>query len=257
MNLLAIPNYFPLTIGNYWEYDNNYKYQIFSDSVINGKQFFKYGKSEEFPDYYLRNDNSGNIYAYSFALSEEYLWLDFNMGVGDTCIYNNGYDTYYAEIIEDSISIETEVGIFNNCKLVICYIPNMVDSDIWYYFAPDVGIVKMLGAWLPSMKLIDYEIDISTKIESITKPQIEYSFDCFPNPFKNKVNISVNIEQTTNCNITIYNQNGQLVEYLHSGILEIGKHELFWIAKDIIPDLYFIILHIGDKRITHKVVLLE
>jgi len=99
VNISAIPNYFPLVNGNYWEYTTEngytYNYQVFSDTTIENRQYFKYGTSKEYPEYHFRWENTGKLYAYNNNVSEEYLWFDFSLNEGDTCFINDGFDEYW------------------------------------------------------------------------------------------------------------------------------------------------------------------
>jgi len=261
LNISAISCYFPLVSGNYWEYltetDYTYKYQVFTDTVIENKQYFKYGTSEKYPEYYFRWENSGKVYAYNNYASKEYLWFDFALNEGDTCFVNTGFDSYYAIVLSENLSVETEKGTFLNCKFIHFFSPDLTDSDTWYYFAPDIGIIKMSGAWLPLMSLADYKAELVTNSNSREQDFTIQTLNCYPNPFYNKIKISVDIENMTNSNINIYNQNGQLIENIYSGILGIGKHDFFWNALDIKSNIYFVALNNENNKISKKIILLK
>lgn len=260
VNISGQPNYFPLVSGNYWEYitETNYlyKYQVFTDTVIENRQFFKYGRSE-YVEYHLRWENSGKLYAYNTYVSKEYLWFDFSLKEGDTCFINDGFDDYYAIVLSDSLTVETEKGTFENCKFVHFFSPFMTDSDKWYYFAPEVGIIKMSGAWLPQMSLIDCGIELPTHLNQRNQAFSLENLNCYPNPFRNEISISINVNSLTNCRIEVYDSKGRIIKEIHNGILGIGKHDFFLREKAIQPNIYFVVLSNEDERIIKKILLMK
>ncbi len=50
----------------------------------------------------------------------------------------------------------------------------------------------------------------------------------YPNPFQNQTTISVEIAVTENLNMLIYDLRGQIIQVLHSGILQAGVHKFSW-----------------------------
>lgn len=93
-------NYFPLVIGNSWQYigessssdgirsKTNY-YQklikVVSDTLMNGKQYYKVDSNGEISFYRYGADNK----LYIWRNSAEMLYMDFNLISGDTFTYNN------------------------------------------------------------------------------------------------------------------------------------------------------------------------
>jgi len=92
------PNYFPLAVGNKWEYiinpsyrdrlvmtitkdtvmDNDKKYYIFEYNVPATNSMFNYTKYLFTPLDPVRMDENGDIYAYDNSTHNEYLYLRFS-----------------------------------------------------------------------------------------------------------------------------------------------------------------------------------
>ena len=77
----------------------------------------------------------------------------------------------------------------------------------------------------------------------------------YPNPFSDKVTIDVNLEESTNVQIDIYNLTGRKVKSLVGETLNTGTHQFIWEANGMSAGVYFYSLRIGKEVITKKLVL--
>lgn len=77
----------------------------------------------------------------------------------------------------------------------------------------------------------------------------------FPNPFNNKVDISLNIKENQNAEISIYSLNGKKISVLHSGELNKGKHNFTWDASAYPAGIYIYNVKTNGSNYTGKLVL--
>ena len=81
-------------------------------------------------------------------------------------------------------------------------------------------------------------------------------FLLFPNPTKDAVNAAFHLDQSTEVEILIYNQLGQLVSTpLPSNRLAKGSHQIDLSTSELLPGLYFCELKIGEKTSTRQLVI--
>jgi hypothetical protein len=60
----------------------------------------------------------------------------------------------------------------------------------------------------------------------------------YPNPFNPTTTLAVELAQTGNVELSVYNVQGQLVQTLVNGMLESGRHELSFDASALPSGLY-------------------
>jgi flagellar hook assembly protein FlgD len=70
-------------------------------------------------------------------------------------------------------------------------------------------------------------------------------------------NISFQISESENVNISIYNMNGQLIETIVNDKMNPGSYSVSWNAKNVSSDLYFYKLTTGNKTGTNKMILIK
>ncbi|MEO0160808.1 MAG: FlgD immunoglobulin-like domain containing protein [candidate division WOR-3 bacterium] len=78
-----------------------------------------------------------------------------------------------------------------------------------------------------------------------------------PNPFRDKVKIHYQLNNSSRVNIAIYDTSGNLVKNLHNDFQPAGKYTIFWDGKNqsgkkIPSGVYFIILNAGEKIYKEK-----
>jgi len=92
-----------------------------------------------------------------------------------------------------------------------------------------------------------------TDVAQIEKENI--NLVTFPNPFSNKVDISLNIKENQNTEISIYSLNGKKIRVLHSGELNNGKHNFTWDASAYPAGIYIYNVKTNSSNYTGKLVL--
>lgn len=84
----------------------------------------------------------------------------------------------------------------------------------------------------------------------------------YPNPFNPETTIRLNLPQSSDVSLKIFNVKGQTVKILHRGELEAGSHSFVWNGNDetgskSASGIYFYRLETEDKTITNKMLLLK
>jgi len=165
--------YFPLKVGNTWYYDsptpqtNPWAMKTIRSSFLEDNTIFyrwTYGEGVDVIDN-IRADKQGNIW--KLHNNNEYLWFDFTQDSGSTYIFNYpvsfGEDIYYYTVrVRKKLKRETPAGVFENCIELYFDIPQVMDEDRTYTFAPYIGLVKLQNNGWSTKRLISAIIDGST-----------------------------------------------------------------------------------------------
>lgn len=157
-------DYYPLNIGYNWFFnvvgsENNpwIKRVVQQKLEINDKKYYIvtdiYGYDRQYLTSYtdtLHVDNQGRIFKY--IKNKEYLLFDFSLESGKTYKYKD-----YTVTIKNVGLIETPAGSFDDCIQLFFDIPISVDDEIWYTFAPNVGMIKRMYGEGPTILLNSYK----------------------------------------------------------------------------------------------------
>ena len=148
-------NYFPLTIGNYWEFGRPnskapiHREQIWHSVEIYGKTYFAYGAS---PDQaiLIRCDEKGRIW--QFSNNRGIIWFDFSLENGEYYQFNN----QPVLVVHHKTIIVNEVA-YHDCIEFRFDHPQWADDEVNYIFAKDIGPIKIYGAWV-YYELVSYKV---------------------------------------------------------------------------------------------------
>ena len=152
-------NYFPLTIGNSWQYfgessysngitsEKNY-YQrlmkVVSDTLIDGKQYYKIDKEGEIAFFRYSTDNK----LYIWQNSVEMLYMDFNLISGDTFTYSNTlanvYDGYVTRFGNERFYKGYGYSEFTPMRMDRRFIDSV---GLWYENFKENGPMGYQGSW--------------------------------------------------------------------------------------------------------------
>jgi len=78
-----------------------------------------------------------------------------------------------------------------------------------------------------------------------------------PNPFNPTTIIKYDLPQTSYVKLVVYNVMGQKVATLVDGVVEAGRHQMIWEAKDLSSGIYFYKITAGNFTQMHKMILLK
>jgi len=240
---LVLEDYFPLQCGNQWEFqtipvDTNLSltWSITDTVNINDMKYFIFNERP------IRKDSAGSIWEYRNG--KDILWFDFSQNGDSIYTYEAYNDGEYLVNITKNLTVSCPLGEFNNSIYFDFYIPNAVDANYNYYFAPDMGPVfywtalnfyELCRATINGRNFthVRYQNEIPSTI------QLEQNF---PNPFNHSTRIDFSANKNTNIKIDIYDINGKEIETLLNRFVEAKKHTITWDASKLPSGQYFILL---------------
>ena len=165
--------YYPLKVGNTWYYDSNIsennpwiKRIIEKEIFINDTKYFVVNNMRNFSSTSqnldkdtVREDGEGRILR--FTRGSESIYFDFSLNDGDTYTYfanpinsANDYNVTFKRVGK----VETNKGTYDNCIGFFFDIPEFVDDEKWYIFAPNIGLVKETAGEGPTLTLNSYSL---------------------------------------------------------------------------------------------------
>lgn len=142
-------DYFPLQIGNTWEYKNHIR-KVGVRSTINNKEYtlitseiFRadtlYDTREDF--YRVKN---GKVYKLYTDQSDEYLFADFTLSEGETWNYTkqNMNGDQWNVTVQEAIDFSFGNIVLQNCKPFCHDVPGWADEEQVFVFAPGIGEIN-------------------------------------------------------------------------------------------------------------------
>ena len=277
----SLKNYFPLSVGNYWQYKVSYRGHSNPDSIIfNGRYDYMQviedtiiGDSS-IPYYklkfvhwrdkikYLRYDSlKQSIIDYSPGWTDpEPEFFDLTANVGDSSKYR------YTEMICSKIDSILFLGnkleyreYYNN--------PSWVDV---YGLAKGIGLVKMVYNQSWGFTNITYYDLVYAKIDGIEYGKLitninhenilpsNYSLSQnYPNPFNPTTTINYSIPKRSQVSIIIYNAIGEEVEELVDDIQSTGNYKVIFNGRNLTSGIYYYQIKAGEYLETKKMLLIK
>jgi hypothetical protein len=110
-----------------------------------------------------------------------------------------------------------------------------IDSDFCFNVLVFAGSYQDDGI---GEDLLDAEICIEHTPVSAVQPESHNLLSAFPNPFNPTTNLAVELAETGNVELAIYNVNGQLVQTLFNGMMDAGSHQLSFNGAGLPSGLY-------------------
>ncbi len=157
-----IKNYFPMDVNNTWTFvnpntDTETMHRIWATQSHNNKRYYSYGPDQQSADL-IRKDDLGRIWKYKNG--QETLWFDVTKKDDATYPYSppGSSNRDYTVTVSTNVTAELDSLKYENCIQFLFDIPESVDDEIVYTLAPDVGIVRITGAWI-SLFLKSYSLN--------------------------------------------------------------------------------------------------
>jgi len=85
----------------------------------------------------------------------------------------------------------------------------------------------------------------------------EYGLINYPNPFNSNTQINFKIAEPGILSIKVLNIIGEEIAELVNNYYEAGTHKIFFNANELSSGVYLLSLQIGDKHLSHKIILLK
>ncbi|MBK8944150.1 MAG: T9SS type A sorting domain-containing protein [Ignavibacteriae bacterium] len=266
--------YYPLHIGDYWEYEVSQRDEgkiyswigfrkIIGDTLLNNRNYFtvtesKMGtvNSDFIRRYFLRIDSlKGNIYEYDQSI-KDILVDSLQINIGDTLKYNCSKlsDFYIKEIFGNSV----ETRIYTEA----CITNELVSYDI--ELSKNFGLTNKLYSE-SIVTPISYEYNLIfaniNGIEYGIKTDINNNFPLqksfllkqnYPNPFNPTTNINYSVPKSQNVKIIIYDMLGNEVKTILNELKIAGNYSINFNGENLSSGIYFYRLIAGENILTKK-----
>lgn len=272
-------DYYPLQIGNIWEYDATYQQwreEIVSDTTApDGIRYYKILLTS--PDepsfhafsYYHYSVDSTKVYQVGAQIgTDEWLFMDTSKDVDEPWFAHADSssrlaisDTGQAELFGKNwarITIQPVAYIEGDS---VIYIP-----DAYLGYAKGLGeIASGGGTWLAYARISGVEygtrLAVGPKNGSGTVPR-EVHLRVHPNPFGQYTILQVKTNQRETAQITIHNVLGQAVRVLFNGHLTIGRFDFQWDGKDeagrdLAQGFYFVRIQTSRSVVSQTITLIR
>jgi hypothetical protein len=244
--------YFPLHVGDNWDYTDNslacegtsFLNTIGSDTVFNGKTYYVFSFYSIYGAHFARSD-SNRVYAYDTSKHGEYVVFDFAAKPGDTVSVVGTRTT----IALGSLQFAVSEPYYN-----------------WIYTIKDsIGVISSRPLWMPCNTILRSAF-INGKLAyptSVAKPTASYiPSDPFldqnyPNPFNPSTNFRFFLPVELQIKLDVLNDLGQQVASLFEGRKGAGWNEMTWNAQGMSSGAYFIRLRYEQKTIIRSALLMK
>lgn len=130
-----------------------------------------------------------------------------------------------------------------------------VEADSIYYVGICFGgcaVGEEFVLAIDNLKIFDPDLE-PDGISSVTEIINEFSFS--PNPASNNIEISYNLSQRSDIDITIFNSLGQKMITLNDGIKLAGTHEQSFNCSNFVNGVYYIILRSDNNSLVKRMVI--
>ena len=233
-------SYFPLHIGNTWEYRYDFSdtlvaqaFQVFDTTRIDDQRYFLFGERIE-TAYPVREDSLGRIWR--VTSQGEVLWLDPTLGDSATYQVDLGFgERPFNVLVRRNLNIDTFAGRFQNCIEFFFDEPGSYDEEQWYTLAPHVGPVRV--QYGGAIRKVLFSATINGKIITglSEHPQTVDRFHLsqnYPNPFNHSTEIEYQIPFASAVDIAIYAISGKRIRMLLKKSQQPGIYKIQWDGKD-------------------------
>lgn len=263
---LADSSYFPMSIGNEWEFYSDFDphSEIIVDTLRkNGVLYYGFTRSVTEPEYWLR-EYGNRVYYFNLADSTEFMLFDFTINIGDSIELPSGYECSFGRkifLVSKSDTIITPAGTFYNCYHFEHRI-NCMDAgihDTW--FAKGIGKVKYVAEYFVGIK--DFLLNtysILTSIDENYDNKINNSYKLFqnyPNPFNPTTTIEYIIAKSDDVKIVIYDLLGREVNTILNKNQNAGNYKVIFNASNLSSGIYYYQLISGNNIQTKSMILLK
>jgi len=156
-------DYFPLKVGNYWDFEFAGKYLVIEYQILNGKEYFEITNDNGTSSYYVNRDNK--IYVRDFALdNKEEMKFDLTAETNATWTYGAGSVT----LASRNATIKIGDLQLDNCLQFNFFSKNLIDYGSSVWLAPGIGLIQQtcqecFGSAFKTMKLIKANINNQEK----------------------------------------------------------------------------------------------
>jgi hypothetical protein len=244
--------YYPLQIGNMWQYRDSYDstygwtHTANKDTVLpNGHTYTMImgDNPGSYFDGFYRQKESKVFYYGTYAINDtaEDLWYDYAKTTGDTLRVwvgsnPNGMNTITVTVIDDRMldvfgKLRRTWTVYETSKNPGFYIVRMVaDSIGLVYLAGEAGIAYTLRGAIINGTRYGTITDVESPHSALPN---EFSLgQNYPNPFNPATTITFKLPREANVTLEVYDVLGREIRTLATGVLRPGAHNYTWDGKD-------------------------
>jgi len=220
----------------------------------------------EFDDFimsgHLFNANLDDIYPASLSNNILTGLLRDSLGFGGLIIT----DGMFMGAITDNYTFEEAVTLAINAgNDILLYTANTLGGKSLVDSVVNIVVNKISQGIITESRINESYDRIMLKKQSLTDIQDlaeniipeEYGLSNYPNPFNSTTQINFKIAEPGILSIKVYNIIGEEVAELVNNFYEVGTHKIFFNANELSSGVYLLNLQIGDKHLSHKIVLLK
>lgn len=270
---LAQPTaYYPLSKGNYWEYQYGFYRESISDSFLINGNFYSILETKYNDGSILeiksQRQVGDSVFVYNNLLNQEHLLYNFSAQTGDTIFRHvDGSDTMDIILVEKSMANLFGKNL-RRWKYFIDYSRLIIDDEESRTVTDSIGLTAYWDFWL-NFSIIGAIIDSTqygqvTHIETtnIIRPNSIYLFQNNPNPFNPATTINFQLSSSRDIELAVYNHLGQKVKILINERMMEGNHHVQWDGtdeenKNVASGFYLYQLRAGREFRVRKMLLLR
>jgi len=152
-------DYFPLKVGNYWNFEHVGKYMVSETQMVNGVEYFKIATDYSTTMLYRNHDNK--IFTKESSLdNSEVMKFDLTAEVNDTWTYGNGNVT----LVNRNATVTIGEMQIDSCLKFNFRNENLIDYGYSIWLAPRIGLIQQtcqecFGSSFVTMKLVKVNIN--------------------------------------------------------------------------------------------------
>jgi hypothetical protein len=258
---MTAQDYFPLEVGNTWTYCSFHDTLVYhvTDSVnIGNKKYFLYGAYSGRMDT-IRKDIQGNIWKMIKGI--DYLWFDFTRDSGANYTFPSFDSTQIYNIeVTKYLTLQTYLGTYRQCIGLYFDIPQWVDDEIFYTFAPKVGLIEIYGGESPDYLLYSAVLNgipLEVANDRTSAPTSFALIQNYPNPFNPTTTIDYELHKSGLVNLSVFDMLGRQVTTIVNKYQSKGAYRITFDGRGLASGIYFYSLKSGSYSITKKCVLLK
>ncbi|MFA6977977.1 MAG: T9SS type A sorting domain-containing protein [Ignavibacteriaceae bacterium] len=243
---IADSSYFPMALGNKWNYTSTqYPDSVMIVDTLSKNGFLYFGLAGTSQAYWFR-EKDNRVYFLNPTESNDILLFDFTLDVGDSIELPTGYECSFGRrlfLVSKTDTIVTPAGTFYNCyhfkHKYNCFDAGIHDT----WFAKNIGKVKQIEnsyAGINIFVLNSYSIitTINTQDEDKTAPSFTL-YQNYPNPFNPITNINYDLAIDGLVKMEIFNIIGTKVAVLLNEFQTKGMHSVSFDASGFPSGIYF------------------
>lgn len=198
----------------------------------------------------LSPDEQGRVWAY--RAGHRSILFDFTLDDGATYVFEDLLDSQFDHVVtvRKNLTLDTRIGRFENCTELHFDIPGALDAARTYIFAPEVGLIHIVGFMGEVLRLYEARINgvIVTAVgEQADLPASFAVVESYPNPFVLRTTIRLHLPHANQTTITIYDGVGRRVALLLDAKLGPGETDVVWRASQHPSGVYYARIQVGEE----------